>query len=133
MRKKNKRIEWVNAFDVKKRSVLLVKGSGINWLKLKKIYFIRSYNSKSNAYARIWGLPRLWQIVLNLKPAYIIEVISEKYDKLPDRQKDKILYHELAHIPRTFSGSLVPHFKKGKRKFSNIVNKLAKACSNNCI
>ena len=35
------------------------------------------------------------------KPAYIIEVISEKFNKLPKRKQDDVLLHELAHIFET--------------------------------
>jgi predicted metallopeptidase len=48
--------------------------------------------------ARIHGLGKLWQGVLNMPPAYTIEVVSEIYDKIPRRPR-KTLVHELMHIP----------------------------------
>ena len=63
--------------------------------------------------ARVWGLGRIWQQALDLSPAYIIEVISEKFDRLAEKEQDVILIHELLHIPKTFSGALVPHRRRG--------------------
>jgi len=51
---------------------------------------------------------------------------SEKYDKLSEKDRDKVLLHEIVHIPRNFSGSLVPHYRKGKRNFHNQVDVLVK-------
>ncbi|MCD6301116.1 MAG: metallopeptidase, partial [Staphylothermus sp.] len=73
------------------------------------------------AYARIHGLPRIWIKALKIKPGYVIEVISENYDKLSIEEKIMILIHELLHIPRTFSGGLRPHGKYVNRR---IVRKL---------
>lgn len=115
--KSNNKYNWKTAPDIKKMVVLLKKKHEILWIKEGDIHCVRSNNSKARAYARIWGLPRIWQEILGQKPKYIIEVISEKFDNLSRRQKDNVLIHEIAHIPKTFSGALVPHYKKGKRSF----------------
>ncbi len=121
-RKSYKKIIWEGAPDVKKRIRDLEKALEIDFIPINKIYCFRSFNSKSNSYARIWGLSRIWQLALDIKPCYIIEVISEKFDTLNLKQKDKVLIHELAHIPKNFSGSLLPHTKRGKNIFQNKVN-----------
>ncbi|MBI3887746.1 hypothetical protein HY310_01620 [Candidatus Microgenomates bacterium] len=76
---------------------------------------MRGFGSTSRAIARIWSLPKPWQIALKIEPQYVIEVIAERFDKLSEDEKDKTLFHELTHIPKTFSGALVPH-KRGFRK-----------------
>ena len=121
---KKESLNWIEAPDVEKRVKLLLSKINPNWQKKGKIFFFRSTGSKARAYARIWGLPRIWQQALVQEPAYVIEVISEKFDKLPEKEKDHVLMHELAHIPQTFSGSLVPHFKRGKRKFHDRIKRL---------
>ena len=74
------------------------------------VYCVRSRGSKAKrTIARIHGLGRLWQDVLNVPPSYTIEVISEIYDKMSSVEKEKTLIHELLHIPGGFSGGFRPH------------------------
>jgi len=126
-RKKNiswGKVDWENAPDVKKRLILLSKKIEANWLKIDAITCFRSTKSKARAYARVWGLSRVWQLALVVKPHYIIEVLAQNYDRLPQDKQDEVLLHEIAHIPKNFSGSLLPHVKKGKRKFKDRVREL---------
>jgi len=74
------------------------------------VFCVRSRGSKSRrTIARIHGLGRIWQEALRLPPSYIIEVISERYDKLTEEEKEKTMIHELLHIPEGFSGGFRPH------------------------
>lgn len=124
-KKGTRKVEWKMAPDIKRRVVYLIKELDLTWIKASKLHFTRSNNSASNAYARIWGLSKVWQMVLKTEPAYIIEVLSEKFDCLSDTEKDKVLLHELAHIPKNFSGSLLPHIRRrGKRNFHDRVEEL---------
>lgn len=123
---KKGKIDWQEASDVKKDLIHLIKASEISWVKPSRIFTYRSTDAKTRAYARIWGLSRIWQQALKIDPAYILEVISEKYDKLSPHEKNKVLLHELAHIPKNFSGALVPHIRHGKRNFYTKVNNLIK-------
>ncbi len=107
------------AKDVKR----LIASSGLPH-NIDDITVMRSYDSKARAYARIWGLSKIWQLAIEHKPHYIIEVLTEKYDKLSRDKKDEVLLHELAHIPNNFSGSLIPHIRRGKRNFKSKVDKL---------
>ena len=120
----NSRINWVKAPDVKKRVSGLVRNLEIDWIKTSRIFAYRSTASKTRAYARIWGLNSLWQRTLGVAPAYIVEVLSEHYDQLSETEKDKVLLHELTHIPKNFSGALVPHIRRGKRNFHKKVDSL---------
>lgn len=116
-KKKSSRIEWVSAPDIQERISKLVQRLQIDWVDKNAIVTVRSENANTRAIARIWGLGRIWQIALNTGPKYVIEVISEKFDKLGELEKDKVLLHEIAHIPKNFSGSLVAHTRHGKNSF----------------
>jgi predicted metallopeptidase len=81
------------------------------------VFCVRSRGSKARrTIARIHGLGRIWQCVLNLPPSYTIEVISEIFDKMTPEDKEKTLIHELMHIPGGFSGGFRPHKGYVERK-----------------
>ena len=115
--RKSIKFEWVEAPDIKKRVLRLMEDLHLDYLLGERIFFYRSVGSKSRAYARTWGLPKLWQHALKVEPGYIIEVISHYFDKLSPRDQDKVLLHEISHIPKNFSGALVPHTRHGKGSF----------------
>ncbi|MFH0986576.1 MAG: putative metallopeptidase [Candidatus Micrarchaeota archaeon] len=79
-----------------------------------RITYMRSYDSKANAIARIWELPRIWQQALEIEPHYVIEVLSQHFDKMPREEQEQTIIHEFLHIPKKFSGALVPHKCFGK-------------------
>ena len=81
------------------------------------VFCVRSKGSKARrTIARIHGLGKIWQGVLNLPPSYTIEVISEIFDKLSPEDKERVLVHELMHIPGGFSGGFRPHKGYVERK-----------------
>lgn len=121
---KKKGLVFEKAPDIEKRVKKLLHGLELEWIEIDRVRCFRSYNSKARARARIWGLSRIFQQALSIKPAYVIEVISEKFDSLSEKEKNKVLLHEIAHIPKTFSGSLLPHKKRGKFKFEEKVQGL---------
>ncbi len=123
-RKSLKPIDWEEAHDIKKRAESLILRLEMDWILFERIFFFRSNNSKARAYARTWGLPRLWQRSLGVEPAYIIEVLAEHFDKLDTRNQDKVILHELTHIPKNFSGALVAHTKHKKGSFHDKLEKL---------
>lgn len=118
-----KNVSWQKAPDIKKEVNGLIDKLQDPSFKKQNIHCFRSKNSKARAYARIWGFPKIWQMALDEKPSYIIEVISEKFDSLSLSKKREVLLHELAHIPSTFSGALVPHKKRGRFKFEDRVRR----------
>ena len=78
-------------------------------VKIDQIHCIRSFDAKTRAIERIWGMAKLFSEVAGLKPTYIIEVNAKRFDKQSEREKIKTLIHELMHIPKTFSGALLSH------------------------
>ena len=107
-------MEWEEAPDVKKEVKKILKVLDMPHIDPDRIFCYRTNGSKSRAYARIWSFPKIFQNALKLEPAYVIEVLSKYYDKRSDDEKTKILIHELLHIPKNFSGALIPHVTRSR-------------------
>ncbi len=115
------KIRYVPALDLEERVKKIVRLIGLTYIDVDKVKCVRSYGSKSDAYARIHGVSRAFLTGLRMKPHYVIEFVSENFDNLSEDEKDKIIIHELLHIPKTFSGNLLPH---GKSKIDREVKVL---------
>ncbi len=119
-------MKYSKAPEIKKQIEELIKRMEMDYINPKNIHCIRSFDAKTRAYARIWGMAKLFKEVAGIEPNYIIEVNAKKYDKLPEREKIKILIHELMHIPKTFSGALLPHRGRYHRINDREVEKILK-------
>jgi predicted metallopeptidase len=97
------------AQDIKEKVDQLINQLKMKYIDKKRIYCIRSFDAKTRAIARIWGMSRLFNEVCGIKPCYIIEVNAKRFDKLSKCDQIKTLIHELLHIPKTFSGALLSH------------------------
>jgi predicted metallopeptidase len=110
-------IKYYEAPEIKQQVDQLAEECEFYHVVPQFVYCVRSKGSKARrTIARIHGLGKLWQGVLNMPPAYTIEVISEIYDKMSDEDKEKTLVHELMHIPGGFSGGFRPHKGYVERK-----------------
>ncbi len=122
-------MKYLRAPEIKKQIEILVKKLNFAHIKTKNIHCIRSYDAKTRAYARIWGMAKLFKEVVGLEPHYIIEVIAKRFDKLNKREQTKTLIHELMHIPKTFSGALLSHRGKNRRINNRAVEEIIKSIS----
>lgn len=118
-------MEWQTAPDIKRRIEKIVESLSMCYVDTRRLICFRSHGSSSRARARIWSFPRVWQQALNLPAYYIIEVIDKHFDKLSTEDQSRILIHELLHIPKNFSGALIPH-KRRKWRLGNAAEKLFK-------
>lgn len=79
-------------------------------VRLDSVVCLRSFGSASRGtIARCHALGKAMQLALGRKGFYIIEVISERFDKMSEEEKIKTLIHELMHIPRSFGGGFKHH------------------------
>ena len=103
-------IKYKEASDVKRLADDIAQTLDFFHVVPQFVFCVRSTGSESKrTIARIHGLGKIWQEVLSLPSAYVIEVISERYDKLSETEKEKTIIHELLHIPKGFSGGFRPH------------------------
>lgn len=102
------RIRYEPAEDVCLAVRALARLDVFSHIDPSRVHCVRSYGARTTAIARIYGTPRAWQAVGKL-PEYLIEVIAEKFYKLPATRRLEVVIHELLHIPKTFSGGLRPH------------------------
>jgi predicted metallopeptidase len=92
---------------------------------ISRVICIRSIGSKSRrTLARCHSLSRAVQTALGIQAHYVIEVISENYDKLPEDEKTKTLIHELMHIPRAFGGGFKGHRVVNRRAVDEMYKRL---------
>ncbi len=90
----------------------------------QRVFCMRSHKATSRARARIWSFPKIWQMALSAPAYYVIEVLSHHFDHLSDDDKTRVIIHELMHIPKNFSGALVPHRGRFHRIDHRTVEKL---------
>ncbi len=117
-------MKFIEAPDIKDSIRKMVGALNLEQIDTERLFCMRSYGSKGRSIARIWSMPKIWQKAMGIKAHYVIEVVSERFDKLGLEERDKTLIHELMHIPKTFSGGLVPHNCFGKKIDRRSVDKL---------
>lgn len=113
-----------SAPDVKKIVNRLVKRLSFTHMHADRIFCMRSFHATGRARARIWSFPKIWQQALHSPSYYIIEVLAHHFDHLSHDDKIRVLIHELMHIPKNFSGALVPHRGIHKRINHHTVEQL---------
>ncbi|OGK12852.1 hypothetical protein A3C98_05225 [Candidatus Roizmanbacteria bacterium RIFCSPHIGHO2_02_FULL_37_15] len=120
-------MKYSKAPDIQQKIDQLIDQLNLDYIQGKNIHCIRSFDAKTRAYARIWGMAKLFKEVAGLEPHYIIEVNAKRFDKLNPREQLKTLIHELMHIPKTFSGALLPHRGRYHRINDQEIEKIIKS------
>ena len=109
-KRKSKAIRYENAEDIKESSINIINTLGLDYINPELVGFIRSYHSSAHrVIARCHGLGKVMQVAFNTPSRYVIEVISERFDKLSEEDKIKTLIHEIMHIPKNFGGGFRHH------------------------
>lgn len=118
-------IRYENAEDIKEKISGIVANLSMQHIHLDRLACIRSRGSTSRGIlARCHALPKIMQHALNTKAHYIIEIISEKFDKLPEEEQTKTLIHELLHIPKSFGGGFIHHNFVNSSRVNRLMKKL---------
>lgn len=122
------KLQFIKAPDIDKEIKKIVKHLELDHIKPQNVSAFRSIGSKARARARIYAMPRIWQQALNVEPHYCVEFLVEHFDNLKNSHQQKVIIHELLHIPKSFSGALVPHRGRGRshQVTHMVVNRLYK-------
>jgi len=116
-------IKYELAEDIMARLYDIAKKLEMEHVRLSGVYAVRSRGSQSRGtIARCHALSKIWQKCLNIKAVYIIEIISERFDRMTREEQDKTLIHELMHIPKSFGGGFIHHNVVNERNVNNLYN-----------
>lgn len=125
-------IKYELANDLMARLYDIAKTLGMEHLKLSGVYAIRSRGSGSRGtLARCHALSKIWQLALGIKAVYLIEVIEERFGRMTREEQDKILIHELLHIPLSFGGGFKHHDFVNTRSVDKIYKRYMELKGNN--
>ena len=97
------------AFDLKERMIEIVNLLQMNHVDTERVECLRSFGSSTrNTLARCHTIGKVIQKAMRTKAFYAVEFL-EKFDKLSRDEQDKVIIHELLHIPKTFGGGFRQH------------------------
>lgn len=104
-------IKYQQADDIKIEAEEIVRTLNWSHIDLSNVGFLRSFGSTApRTIARCHALGKAMQIAMGRTTGfYLIEVISEKFDRLTRIEQTKTIIHELMHIPKTFGGGFIHH------------------------
>ncbi len=109
-KKKRKNIRYEIAHDIQERFADIVRTLNLDHIDLDKVVCVRSYGSSTRrVVARCHGMSKVLQIAMRIKAFYVLEYLSERFDKLDDKEQEKTIIHELMHIPKNFGGGFRHH------------------------
>jgi predicted metallopeptidase len=110
-------IEYERDSEIERAAAEIADRLGMRHIDLSRLVCMRSRGSKSRrVLARCHVMPRIMQKALGTGAYYIVEVVSENFDRLSEADKTRTLIHELMHIPRSFGGGFRHHGDHVTRK-----------------
>jgi len=103
-------IKYEEACDIKEKVHDLVSTLDMKHIRMESIYCMRSRGSASRGtVARCHGLSKAMQMALGRGGFYVLEFISERFDRLSEDEQWKTIIHEVLHIPQSFGGGFKHH------------------------
>jgi len=103
-------MKYADADDLNMKVSKIIDILGMTHINKSRVHCIRSRGSSTtNVIARCHTLSKVLQHSMRTEPFYVIEALSEKFDKMPESEQIKTLIHELLHIPKTFGGGFRHH------------------------
>lgn len=98
------------AEDIQRKFEDVVIKLGLSHIKTADVVCIRGHGSSSRGtIARCHALNKVMQKALGRKGFYVLEFLSERFDRMPEDERLKVIIHELMHIPKSFGGGFKYH------------------------
>lgn len=102
-------MKYEYAPDLKERMLEIVKTLEMEHIDLERVECLRSFGSSSRGIiARCHALGKVMQKAMKTKAFYTIEFL-ERFERMSRKDQDKVIIHELMHIPKTFGGGFRQH------------------------
>jgi len=93
-------------------------------VRVSYVKCFRSYGTSSRGtIARCHTIGKLMQLAIGVAPYYAIEFIVERFEKMSDKDKKKVIIHELMHIPKAFGGGFIHHDKVNEKNVNIMYEK----------
>jgi len=109
-KKRSSGIRYEIAPDIQARFADIIQTLALGHIDLERVVCLRSRGSSARrVVARCHGMSKVLQVALNIRPVYVLEFLSERFDKLDERGREEVLIHELLHIPGNFGGGFRHH------------------------
>lgn len=108
-KKRVNKLKYEYAPDLQQRMMDIATTLEMNHVKLERVQCLRSHGSSSRyTIARCHALGKLMQAAMQTKAFYAIEFL-ERFEKMSKKEQDKVIIHELMHIPKSFGGGFRHH------------------------
>jgi predicted metallopeptidase len=102
-------MKYTFAPDLQARMCAIVETLGMQHIDISRVKCFRSSGSSTKrTLARCHTVGKLMQKAMNAPAHYAIEFL-ERFEKLSAEEQDKVIIHELMHIPKTFGGGFRQH------------------------
>ena len=103
------KLKYEDAGDLQARMEEITRVLGMKHVDTNRVKCLRSAGSSSRrTIARCHALGKVMQLAMNSGAWYAIEFL-ERFDNLNKKEQDKVIIHELLHIPKTFGGGFRHH------------------------
>jgi len=102
-------MKYEYAPDLQERMVEIVRLLGMRHVNVERVRCFRGIGSKAHMIiARCHSLGKLMQRAMGVDAFYAIEFLA-RFEKLSKEEQDKVIIHELMHVPKTFGGGFRHH------------------------
>ena len=103
------KMKYEYAEDLQTKMIDIVKVLDLNHIDINRVKCFRSFGSSTKrTIARCHTIGKLMQKAIGIEAYYAIEFL-ERFSKMNEEEQNKVIIHELMHIPKTFGGGFRQH------------------------